>query len=58
MQYPPDLTALKAYFESRGGKFDRVVFFGLQYVLKRYLETTVTREMIDEAEEIIDLHFG
>ena len=26
------------YFESRGGKFDQVVFFGLQYFLKRYLQ--------------------
>lgn len=26
------------YFESRGGKYDEVVFFGLQYFLKRYLQ--------------------
>ena len=29
------------YFESRGGKFDQVVFFGLQYFLKRYLQGKV-----------------
>ena len=52
LQYPPGLTYLKAYFESRGGKHDEVVFFGLQYVLKKYLTTRVTKEMIDEAEEV------
>ena len=58
LQYPPGLTRLKAYFESRGGKFPQVLFFGLQYILKRYLTARVTKEMIDEAEEIVGKHFG
>ncbi|MFM7579849.1 MAG: nicotinamide phosphoribosyltransferase domain-containing protein, partial [Microcystaceae cyanobacterium] len=37
LQYPPQTTALYAYVESRGGKYPVTVFFGLQYLLKRYL---------------------
>ena len=47
------------YFESRGGKFDEVCFFGLQYFIKRYLVgQVVTRQVIDEAKEILDNHMG
>ena len=41
-QYPPGLSKVKAYFESRGGKHPTTVFFGLQYLLKRYLSHRVT----------------
>lgn len=58
LQYPPGLTHLKAYFESRGGLHPEVVFFGLQYILKRHLCRRVTLDMIDEAEEILSTHFG
>ena len=34
-QYPPGTQSVYSYFESRGGKFHDVVFFGLQYYLKR-----------------------
>lgn len=58
-QYPPDTRTIYSYFESRGGRFDEVVFFGLQYLLKRYLEgTRVTKEYIDEAEALYAQHFG
>ena len=47
------------YFESRGGKFDQVVFFGLQYFLKRYLQgQVVTNRKIDAAERIVNAHMG
>ena len=47
------------YFESRGGKFDDIVFFGLQYFVKRYLcGPVVTQEKIDVAKEILDNHMG
>ena len=36
-QYPPGTEYVYSYFESRGGKFDEICFFGLQYFLKRYL---------------------
>ena len=33
----PDIPSCLQYFESRGGKFPDVCFFGLQYFIKRYL---------------------
>mmetsp|Transcript_2844 Transcript_2844/g.8596 ORF Transcript_2844/g.8596 Transcript_2844/m.8596 type:complete len:483 (-) Transcript_2844:41-1489(-) len=57
-QYPPGTTTVYSYFESRGGKYDEVCFFGLQYFLKRYLSgVVVTKEKIDEAEGYYDGHF-
>jgi nicotinamide phosphoribosyltransferase len=40
-QYPPGSEYVYSYFESRGGKWDDVCFFGLQYFLKRYLSGPV-----------------
>ena len=38
---------------------NQIVFFGLQYFLKRYLAgVVVTKERIDEAEMIYKAHFG
>ena len=49
--YPESTEKVYSYFESRGGRFPEVVFFGLQYLLKQYLEgVVITKEMIDEAE--------
>ena len=57
--YPPGTEKVYSYFESRGGKFDNTVFFGLQYFIKEYLEgVVVTNEMIDEAKEMIDSYMG
>ena len=33
-QYPPRTEYVYSYFESRGGAWNEVVFFGLQYALK------------------------
>lgn len=58
-QYPPGTECVYSYFESRGGRWQDVVFFGLQYYLKRYLEgQVVDRRAIDEAEEMVERHFG
>lgn len=58
-QYPPNTRTIYSYFESRGGRFEEVVFFGLQYLLKRYVEgVRVTSEHIAEAEELYAQHFG
>jgi len=58
-QYPPLTEYVYSYFESRGGKFDEVVFFGLQYFIKRYLcGVVVTEEKIKYAKEILDCHMG
>ena len=56
LQYPPDTRGLFAYIESRGGLYPQTVFFGLQYILKRYLSQPVTMSMIDEAEVLLTAH--
>ena len=58
-QYPVGTETVYSYFESRGGDFPEVTFFGLQYFLQEYLEgEVVTFERINEAEKILKAHFG
>ena len=48
-----------SYFESRGGKFPETVFFGLQYILKRFMVgQVITKEKIQEAKTLYAEHFG
>lgn len=56
LQYPPNTTEMFSYLESRGGKYDRTVFFGLQYIIKEQLCTPITMEMVHEAKEIFEAH--
>jgi len=57
-QYPPNTTTIYSYFESRGGQFQDLVFFGLQYFLKRYLcGQVVTKEKIEEGAKFAEKHF-
>lgn len=55
-QYPPGTTHVHSYIESRGGQFDRTVFFGLQMWLKQYLSKPITQDMIDEAADFWAAH--
>lgn len=55
-QYPPGTTSMFSYIESRGGEYDRTLFFGLQYYLKEYLSHRVTVEEVEKAKELFDLH--
>lgn len=55
-QYPANTTGIYSYIESRGGKYDETVFFGLQAFVKEYLTAPITQDMIDEAELIITAH--
>ena len=49
LQYPPGTSYVYSYFESRGGEYDSVLFFGLQYVIKKWLMgAVVTAEKIQE----------
>lgn len=58
-QYPPGTEKVYSYFESRGGKFDSTVFFGLQYLLKKYLEgQRIFLSDILDAQEFWQAHFG
>jgi nicotinamide phosphoribosyltransferase len=56
LQYPPKTTRLFSYLESRGGKYPATRFFGLQYILKRYLCSTVTAADVEEAKTLIEAH--
>ena len=58
--YPDGTEAVYSYFESRtGAKFNKTLFFGLQYYIKEYLEgVVITKEMIDKAERLALAHFG
>ncbi len=49
-QYPPGTTRMFSYIESRGGEYDKTVFFGLQYYLKEYLSQPVTVEEVEKAK--------
>lgn len=57
--YPDKTTKVCSYLESRGGKFDSTVFYGLQIFLKEFLEgVAITTEEIDEAEAILAKSFN
>lgn len=57
LQYPPNTRGIFSYIESRGGIFDKTVFFGLQAFLKEYLEGQVFNlSDILEAEEFWKTH--
>ncbi len=58
-QYPKDTKRVYSYFESRGGKFDETLFYGLQILLIKYLEGQVLEQwMIDEADAFLSEVFG
>ncbi|MFA5103412.1 MAG: nicotinate phosphoribosyltransferase [Candidatus Thermoplasmatota archaeon] len=59
LQYPENTRHVYSYLESRGGEWDRTVFFGLQILLKKYFEgQVVTDAMIDEADAFCRQVFG
>lgn len=64
--YPAGTRTVYSYLESRGTTMEnqvigatKTVFSGLQYYILKYLVgSVVTREGIDEAQEVIDAHLG
>lgn len=58
-QYPKGTTKIYSYLESRGGKFNSTLFFGLEYILKKHLVgQVVTKEAVDQAEIFWNEYFG
>jgi nicotinamide phosphoribosyltransferase len=53
LQYPPKTEAVRSYIEARRRD---TIFFGLQAFLKTIEGTIVTKEDVDEAEYITDIH--
>lgn len=56
VQYPPNTEYVYSYIESRGGKFDKTVFFGLQMFIRDYLAKPITLEDLEEAKEFWSAH--
>ena len=56
LQFPPGTQHAYFYIESRGGTYDRTVFFGLQAFLRQYLSQPITQPDIDEAAEFFAAH--
>jgi nicotinamide phosphoribosyltransferase len=55
-QYPHGTTGVYSYIESRGGRYDRTVLFGLQAFIKEYLLTPITQADIETADAILTAH--
>ena len=55
-QYPTGTTGVYSYIESRGGRYDETVFFGLQAFIKEYLLEPITQQDIDTAATIWETH--
>ena len=58
--YPKGTKKIYSYLESRvGAEFNKTIFYGLQYIIKKYLEgKVVTQEKIDEADRLMEAHLG
>lgn len=55
-QYPTGTTGVYSYIESRGGRYDKTVMFGLQAFIKEYLCDPITQADIDLADQILSAH--
>ena len=55
-QYPPKTEYVYSYIESRGGEYDRTVFFGPQIFYKDILTKPITKENVEEAEDFFIPH--
>ena len=52
----PKQTKNFSYIESRGGKDKETVFFGLQYICKKYLTKQIKQKHIKKAEKFFTAH--
>lgn len=57
--YEDNTSVVYSYMESRGGKFNETVFYGLQMFIKEYIEgVAITQEELDEAYEYLGTKLG
>ena len=56
LQYPPETRYVQSYIESRGGRFDRTVFFGLQMWLSKYMLKPFTARDVMIAKVFCKVH--
>lgn len=57
-QYPKKTTGTHSYLEARGSDlgYEDSIFFGLQYILKKYFATPITADEVYEAQTLIEPH--
>jgi len=53
-QYPKDMAWMQSYMESRGGKYEDIVWFGLQYYL-RFMDSMFHKVDVDQLSFISSL---
>jgi nicotinamide phosphoribosyltransferase len=56
--YPDGIEAMSSYGESRSHSSTKVVPFGMQLFIKRYLSQSITMADVDAAEKFSEGHFG
>lgn len=56
LQYPPGFSGMHSYLESRGGKYEKTLFFGLQYIIREYLSKRLTYDDVIEASQFCKKH--
>jgi nicotinamide phosphoribosyltransferase len=55
-QYPKGTKKIFSYLEARGGDSKDIVFFGLQYFIKEYINNPFTQKDIQEAKQLAEFH--
>jgi nicotinamide phosphoribosyltransferase len=57
--YEDNTSTIYSYMESRGGKFNEVVWYGIEMFIKEYFEgIAITQEELDEAYEYLGTKYG
>lgn len=57
LQYPPNTSRVYSYIESRGGRYNKTLFFGLQGFIKKYLTgQTICLADIEQAAKFWAAH--
>lgn len=56
--YPAGSERMMSYIESRGGKYDKVVWFGLQLIIKEHLMRPITQRQVETMMEFVHAHMG
>jgi nicotinamide phosphoribosyltransferase len=55
-QYPKGAKRMVSYIESRGGKHDTILFFGLQLLIKEFFLQQLTHEQVDNIVAFEKVH--
>ena len=56
LQYPPNTEYITSYIESRGSRWNKTLFFGLQMFLKEYLSVPFSKDMLLQAKSFWEEH--